>query len=188
MKYQQQLQVAVRERLRRLMIASFASAGHEVHLTVAWIKGQPALRGLLEEAGRAESGLDRERFRAGLARDEPLVWPSRTEEGRATLVWELLQDIAAEDERNPQAGFRTAMEYSNKSNLQDSWREFAEDILQPLFDFLGERVGATNCTPGTRPTLATARRSTTLTFSVSCSWKAITSRTPSHDQPQAKRI
>ncbi|GII96344.1 hypothetical protein Ssi02_65750 [Sinosporangium siamense] len=142
MKYQQQLQVAVRERLRRLMIASYASAGHEVRLTVAWIKGQPALRGLLEEAGRAESGLDRERFRAGLARDEPFVWTSRTEEGRATLVWELLQDIAAEDERNPQAGLQTATEYSNKSNLQDSWREFAEDILQPLFDFLSERVGA----------------------------------------------
>ncbi|MET9252020.1 hypothetical protein [Nonomuraea sp. NPDC003709] len=89
MKYQQQLQVAVRERLRRLMTAPFSSAGHEVHLTVTWIQGRPALRSLLEEAGRAEPGLDRERFRHGLTGSGQFVWTSRTEEGRATLVWEL---------------------------------------------------------------------------------------------------
>ncbi|MEU7749331.1 hypothetical protein [Nonomuraea sp. NPDC049158] len=53
-----------------------------------------------------------------------------------------MRDIAAKDEHDPQAGFRTAMDYSTKTNLQDSWREFTEDILQPLFDFLSERVGA----------------------------------------------
>ncbi|MFD9624210.1 hypothetical protein ACFWB2_44665, partial [Streptomyces virginiae] len=66
MKYQQRLQVAVRERLRKLMTAPFSSAGHEVHLAVTWINHQPALKGLLEEAARAESDLDYERFRAGM--------------------------------------------------------------------------------------------------------------------------
>lgn len=141
MKYQQRLQVAVRERLRKLMTAPFSSAGHEVHLAVTWINSQPALRGLLEEAARAEPDLDRERFHTGLTRSGRFFWPSRTEEGRATLVWELMQDTAGKEADDPEVGMRVAMGYSRKSNLQDSWREFAEDILQPFFDFLSERVG-----------------------------------------------
>ncbi|MFI5877654.1 hypothetical protein ACIBAH_35610 [Streptomyces sp. NPDC051445] len=142
MKYQQRLQVAVRERLRKLMTAPFSSAGHEVHLAVTWIKSQPALRGLLEEAARKEPDLDREKFQAGLSRSGRFFWPSRTEEGRASLVWELMQDIAKAEAEDPEAGWRVASDYSPKSSLQDSWREFAGDVLQPLFDFLSERVGA----------------------------------------------
>ncbi|MEU2288558.1 hypothetical protein ABZ614_42870 [Streptomyces sp. NPDC013178] len=142
MKYQQRLQVAVRERLRKLMTAPYSSAGHEVHLAVTWIKSQPALRGLLEEATRAEPGLDYDRFRAGLDGDMQFIWCSRTEEGRATLIWRLIQDIAKGEAANPYSGWRIASGYSNKRNIQDSWREFAEDILQPFFDYLSERVGA----------------------------------------------
>ncbi|MET7549744.1 hypothetical protein ABZS95_38270 [Streptomyces sp. NPDC005479] len=141
MKYQQRLQVAVRERLRKLMTAPFSSAGHEVHLAVTWIKNQPALRGLLEEAARKEPELDREKFQTGLSRSGRFFWPSRTEEGRATLVWELMQDVAKADAEDPEAGWRIASGYSTQRNMQDSWREFAEDILQPFFDFLSERVG-----------------------------------------------
>ncbi|MFD8931694.1 hypothetical protein [Streptomyces mirabilis] len=142
MKYQQRLQVAVRERLRKLMTAPFSSAGHEVHLAVTWINSQPALKGLLEEAARKELDLDREKFQTGLSRSGRFSWPSRTEEGRASLVWELMQDIAKAEAEDPEAGWRVASDYSPKNSLQDSWREFAEDILQPLFDFLSERVGA----------------------------------------------
>ncbi|MFD9882557.1 hypothetical protein ACFWZT_13955 [Streptomyces alboflavus] len=142
MKYQQHLQVAVRERLRKLMTAPYSSAGHEIHLAVTWISAQPALKGLLEEASRAEPGVDRERFRTGLTRSTRFVWPSRTEPGRATLIWELMQDIASKEENDPDVGLRTAIGYSMQKRHQDSWREFAEDILQPLFDFLSERVGA----------------------------------------------
>ncbi|MFD0425296.1 hypothetical protein [Streptomyces parvus] len=142
MKYQQRLQVAVRERLRKLMTAPFSSAGHEVHLAVTWINSQPALRGLLEEAAQAEQDLDYERFRAGMDGDLQFIWCSQTEEGRATLIWRLMQDIAQGEATNPSSGWRIASGYSNKRNIQDSWREFAEDILQPFFDFLSERVGA----------------------------------------------
>ncbi|MER6617812.1 hypothetical protein [Streptomyces xantholiticus] len=142
MKYQQRLQVAVRERLRKLMTAPYISAGHEVHLAATWINSQPALKGLLEEASRAEPGVDRERFRTGLTGNAPFIWPSRTEEGRATLIWDLMQAIAKADADDPSAGWRTASAYSMERRHQDSWREFAEDVLQPLFDFLSERVGA----------------------------------------------
>ncbi|MGW3451347.1 hypothetical protein [Streptomyces sp. NPDC001076] len=142
MKYQQRLQVAVRERLRKLMTAPYSSASHEVHLAVTWINSQPALTGLLEEASQAEPGVDRERFRAGMTRTSRFVWPSRTEQGRATLVWEVMQDIASKEASNPDVGLQTAIGYSMQQRHQDSWREFAEDILQPLFDYLSERVGA----------------------------------------------
>ncbi|MFJ2833519.1 hypothetical protein ACIPC1_39260 [Streptomyces sp. NPDC087263] len=142
MKYQQRLQVAVRERLRKLMTAPFSSAGHEVHLAVTWINSQPALTGLLEEATRAEPDLDHGRFRAGLTDDAQFTWSSRTDEGRATLIWNLMQGIAKDEADNPAIGWQTASGYSMNRRPQDSWREFAEDILQPLFDYLSERVGA----------------------------------------------
>lgn len=141
MKYQQRLQVAVRERLRKLMTAPFPAAGHAVHLAVTWINSQPALKGLLEEASRAEPDLDHERFRTGLDGDAPFTWCSRTEEGQATLIWSLMREIAAESEDRPDVGWQIASGYSTHKSVQDNWREFAEDILQPLFNFLSERVG-----------------------------------------------
>ncbi|OUC93012.1 hypothetical protein [Streptomyces swartbergensis] len=141
MKYQQRLQVAVRERLRKLMTAPYSSAGHEVHLAVTWINSQPALRGLLEEAARAEPDLDSESFRTGLTNGQ-LSWPSRTEEGQATLIWKLMQEIAKDEVDSPDIGWQIASGYSMHKNIQDNWREFAEDILQPLFGYLSERVGA----------------------------------------------
>ncbi|WP_406131601.1 hypothetical protein [Streptomyces sp. NBC_00989] len=146
MKYQQRLQVAVRERLRKLMTVPYSSAGHEVHLAVTWINSQPALTGLLEEASRTEPGVDREQFRTALTRSGRFVWPSRTEQGRATLIWELMQDIASKAARDPKVGLRTAIGYSMEKPHQNRWRKFAEDILQPLFDFLSERVGAESST------------------------------------------
>ncbi|MFE9404713.1 hypothetical protein ACFYNY_23575 [Streptomyces sp. NPDC006530] len=53
-----------------------------------------------------------------------------------------MQNIAQDGEANPSSGWRIASGYSNKMNIQDSWREFAEDILQPFFDYLSERVDA----------------------------------------------
>lgn len=141
MKYQQRLQVSVRERLRKLMTVPYSSAGHEVHLAVTWINSQPALTGLLEEASQAEPDLDSERFRAGLT-DGQLSWPSRTEEGQASLIWKLMQEIAKDEVDSPDIGWQIASSYSTHKNIQDNWREFAEDILQPLFGYLSERVGA----------------------------------------------
>lgn len=142
MKYQQDLHVAVREQYRRLITASHVTASHEVRLTVEWIKKRPALMGLLAEAAREEPGVDKEfdNFTQGLG-PRQFSWPSSTEEGRATLVWMLMQQLAETDRTNPRAGSQMASGYSSHRNLQDSWREFTDDILQPLFNFLSDRVG-----------------------------------------------
>ena len=58
MRYQQDLQVSIRERLRRLVTADPEDAGHEIRLVTDWIDEQPALRAVLAEAGQAEPELD----------------------------------------------------------------------------------------------------------------------------------
>jgi hypothetical protein len=149
MRYQQDLQVSLRERLRRLIVASCEDASHEVQLVTGWIDSQPALRAILAEAEQAEPGLDQDALvtalqNGGSGLGRQFRWPSRTEAGRAFLIWRLMRRIAADDE-GPADSTRIVLTYahavSSHSNLNDMWREFAERVLRPFFDYLGERVG-----------------------------------------------
>jgi hypothetical protein len=149
MRYQQDLRVSLRDRLRRLMVANWEDAGHEVRLVTDWISAQPALRAILAEAERAEPGVDRDSLvnalqgAGGMARQ--FRWPSEKEAGRADLIWRLMQRISAED-RLGTGGDRIVLDYtrsiSGSSQLAEMWREFAERILRPMFDYLDEQIGA----------------------------------------------
>jgi hypothetical protein len=144
MRYQQDLQVALRDRLRRLMIATHSDAGHEVSLTVHWINKQPALLAILAEAEAVEPDLSLEDFLSALKRHGMFSWPSSTEDGRATLVWKCMQRITSEiasGAESGRVGVNYAMPFARERNLNDCWREFSQRILQPLFDYLSERVG-----------------------------------------------
>lgn len=152
MRYQQDLQVSLRDRLRRLLTAASEDAGHETRLVTGWIDQQPTLRALLAEAERTEPSLDPASLitalregGGGLGRN--FQWPSQTEEGRAVLIWHLMKRIAADDQDGTE-GTRIALNYgravtrSGTTNINDIWREFTERILRPLFDHLDERIGA----------------------------------------------
>lgn len=147
MRYQQDLQVSLRERLRRLMTAHYAAGGHEVRLVVDWINKQPALRAALADAERVEPDLDVDAFIAYLnGLHGSFAWPSHTDDGRATLIWGLMRHIADRDRTGADSD-RVALDYghsfsSRGGNLNDEWRELTERVLQPLFDYLTERVGA----------------------------------------------
>jgi hypothetical protein len=150
MRYQQDLQVSLRERLRRLLVADCEDASHEIQLVTGWIDSQPALRAILAEAEQAEAGLDQDALvtalqNGGSGFGRGFRWPSRTEGGRAFVIWHLMRRIAAEDEGATDST-RIALNYahavSSHTNLNDMWREFAERVLRPFFDYLGERVGA----------------------------------------------
>jgi hypothetical protein len=56
-----------------------------------------------------------------------------------------MRRIAAEDQDGTE-GARIVINYahavSSGTNMNDMWREFAERILRPLFDYIDERVGA----------------------------------------------
>jgi hypothetical protein len=150
LRYQQDLQVSLRDRLRRLMVADSEDAGHEVRLVTGWIEQQPALRAILTGAERAEPGIDHDGLASALRQGggglgRSFRWPSQTEEGRAALIWHLMRHIAAEDRDGtdgPQIVINYARALASGSNMNDMWREFAERILRPLFDYLDERVGA----------------------------------------------
>ena len=145
MRYQQDLQVHIHERLRRLMAADPEDASHETKLVTDWIDGQPALCGILGEAGQAEPDLDPQALVAALTNgSRTFHWPSQTEDGRAFLIWQLMRRIAADDS-NPAAANRVVITYgmavSSSSRFSDMWRELSGRILRPLFDYLSERVG-----------------------------------------------
>lgn len=149
MSYQQDLQVSLRDRLRRLIVANCEDAGHEVRLVAEWIAGQAALLAILAAAERAEPGLDHGSLvtalqgAGGLARN--FHWPSQNEGGRADLIWHVMQRIS-DDDRNGIDGGQIVINYtrsiSSGPEFAEMWREFAERILRPLFDYLDERMGA----------------------------------------------
>jgi hypothetical protein len=150
MRYQQDLQASLRERLRRLMVADYADASHEVHLVTGWIDEQPALHAILAEAERAEPGLDPGALVSalspgGVRPGGQFQWPSRTEAGRAFLIWQLMLSITTEISDGVD-GIPIITNYahvvSDQPDLNDKCREFTQRIIQPLFDYLGERIGA----------------------------------------------
>jgi hypothetical protein len=147
MRYQQDLQVALRDRFRRLMIAHYSAAGHEIRLVVDWIAKQPALRAALVQAEHTEPDIDADAFAAYLRSvfGGTFAWPTQTDDGRAALVWRLMQRIAEEDRAGTDDD-RIAINYAHGigtgGNLNDDWREFTERVLQPMFDYLTEHVAA----------------------------------------------
>lgn len=152
MRYQQDLQVSLRERLRRLMVAAAEDATHEVRLVTRWMDQQPAIRAILAEAAIADQGLSPDALTStllnggsGIGRQE-FRWPSQTEAGRAFLIWRLMLDIAAAEDDRTVDSTSTVINYAHalsfQTNIDGMWRDLAERILRPLFDYLEERVGA----------------------------------------------
>lgn len=142
MRYQQDLQLALRDRYRRLVVAEYSTIGYEIRLVAGWISGQPALRGTLAEAERVEPGLDFDTWEKGLATTPIFSWASETEAGRATLAWKLLRHIAndpADAARNAVLGYATRV--GRTSSLDDKTLAFVQLVFSPLFDFLIEQVG-----------------------------------------------
>jgi len=52
-RYQQDLQVALRDRYRRLIVAGYATLGQEIPLVAGWDGDHAALRRILDEAEAA---------------------------------------------------------------------------------------------------------------------------------------
>ena len=81
MRAQQDLQVALRERYRRCLTQSFQTLGHETELTRNWVRTQPALMGLLEDAARTEPDLDPGAWLDSFNGHGQFKRPSKTEAG-----------------------------------------------------------------------------------------------------------
>jgi hypothetical protein len=140
MRHQQDLQNALSNRLRRLLDAGHATSGQEIRLVTSWISGQPALRGILAEAEQVEPGLNFSAWENSLV--SPILnWPSRTDAGRATLAWKLMQHVADDPDLARRMALGNAFSIGHTGTADDRSRVFVEMIFRPLFDFLIEQVG-----------------------------------------------
>lgn len=137
-RYQQDLQVTLRDRLRQLLTAHHQDFAHQVDLTTAWIKRQPALIAILAAAERVEPELNYEQWIKNFERRE-LSWPVRTEEGKAVLIWSFMKHMANEDEAD--ASLLAMVRFTFGSRFDEQTRSLTERVLAPLFDFLSERIG-----------------------------------------------
>jgi hypothetical protein len=140
MRAQQDLQVSLRERYRRLLVAGYRSFPNEAAMTRNWIQAQPPLAAILAEAASVEPDLDVEGWRQGLSARTRWVWPSATEAGRATLAWSVLDDIAD----NPLKAEGYSLSMASSSNFNDKIRGLVERVLTHVFDYLGDNVAASS--------------------------------------------
>jgi hypothetical protein len=149
MRYQQDLQVALRERLRALFTCDHEDASHEMKLVADWIGRQPALRAILAEAGQAEPDLAPDILvttlgNGGTGLNRGFRWPSQTAAGRAFITWQFMRHVADEDNADTDST-RMVIAYGRSlaagSKFDGYWRALVERVLHPFFDYLTERVG-----------------------------------------------
>jgi hypothetical protein len=136
MRWRQDLQLKLRNRYRALYTATGGRSAQEIDLLVSWISSQPALMYILEEArlfGEAPNAGSWYTGRTARHWD----WPTKTESDRAVFIWDLLRHISASD----QEIFQFFFMLTDASTYDDQAREFAEQIAQPLIDYLEEQIG-----------------------------------------------
>jgi hypothetical protein len=137
MRWRQDLQVKLRNRYRALYTADGHRIAREIDLVGDWIAGQPALAYILEEARLAEPVPSYDDWASGLSHRGMWEWPTKTEAGRAIFVWDLLRHISASD----QDIFRFLSVFSLDTKYDAMARDFAEQVVRPLFDYLDEQIG-----------------------------------------------
>jgi hypothetical protein len=140
MRRQQDLQVKLRERLRRLLVVDCGGYDKALKLTRQFIASDPLLVGLLAEAARAEPELDvkgwvDEVAQPGGAWGAGPDWPHETEAGQATLIWALVQGLADD------VVLTSVGRLVGERSVNDAVRRFTEMYIAPMFDFLIEQVG-----------------------------------------------
>jgi hypothetical protein len=140
MRWQQDLQVKLRSRYKRLYTAGGAGIAHEIDLVTSWIAGQPALAYAIDEARLSEKTPDPDEWLTAEAQRGMWEWPTRTEAGRAVFAWDLLQYISA----SSQPIHQFLYVFSTEKTFDQKARDFTERVAQPLFDYLDEKVGGSS--------------------------------------------
>jgi hypothetical protein len=150
MRHQARLQDAIRDRYDRLADTDAETIDHQIALTRDWINGQPELRAILAEADTAEPGMDFPTWRSNmLDRENAFVWPSRTEAGRAWLVWQLMAAIAAGcssggatyQTRDYSVRFRVPFMPPDVKGQNDLVvTRFVKQVFRPFFHYLIDQV------------------------------------------------
>src|SRR6476646_5910375 len=115
MRYEQDLQIKVRERYRRLLVAKYSAYASTARLVRDWMRSQPVVAALLTEASLKEPDLDVDGWvEATLEGRGHTDWTHKTEDGQVTLIWALLNRIADAPE-----GFNLVIGLGQSTNFND---------------------------------------------------------------------
>lgn len=135
MRFQERLQVTLQERYRRLAKSNHASFDANVRYFLDWADGQPAVASILAAIARAEPELKCDEWLATVQRGR-VNWPA-TEVGRAKVVLHTLRGIV-----DGTAPVRVWMVFTGTRNMNDAIRDFCNDAVEPLIEYVQERLGA----------------------------------------------
>ncbi|MBM7772382.1 hypothetical protein JOD54_002586 [Actinokineospora baliensis] len=139
MRYRQDLQVALRERLRRLLAAHYRDFGRALDMTTAWLSKQQALVAILTEVRPTIAEIDFDAWYKNLTHRNP-TWPVQTEDAQAALIWRLMNHLADDENIGDNDWHMILMCFS--SSMSDAPRQTTERLLEPLFNFMGDRLAA----------------------------------------------
>lgn len=137
MKFQEGLQVELRNRYRRLYKSDYDSYASELRYLRAWIEERQALKAIIDAVERSEPGVDADAWFTALSRHDAVEWPD-SEAGRAKVVWRILVRLANGDLQASTVG-RT---FSRESNLNDAVRDFTDGPVEAFVEYLERRLVA----------------------------------------------
>jgi hypothetical protein len=135
--YQRDLQVRLQERYRRLYKAGFRQYTDEAGYLVAFIRGTPALRYIVEDLERSEPEIDPPTWIEQHVTLQRVEWPP-TEKGRCKVAWHLLQEWTQADQGAAMFGYRLNR---SRNDLNVGARTSTEAVIDPLIGYLQERIG-----------------------------------------------
>jgi hypothetical protein len=143
MRHQARLQDAINGRYQRLVATDPVLIDKEAAFTRDWIRVNPELRAILAEAEQVEPDLDYKTWWKNAGSRSEFTWSCRTEAGRASLVWQLMNDIAAGLVAEPPR--RILFESRRYRYLPSPAAQgIVEHIFRPFFQYLSDQVGLGN--------------------------------------------
>ncbi|MEU3497598.1 hypothetical protein ABZ747_29415 [Kitasatospora cineracea] len=137
----QDLHDGLARRYRTLTAARSKNIDNEMRYAADWIRKQPALMGLLQEARGTEEPPSLEEWLTECYQEHGVVWRTGTEEGRVALAWDFLTTIG------PGQTEAAAIEIflrSGEGNIDRLVNNLTTEVFSPLFEWLLERIQRTS--------------------------------------------
>jgi len=137
MRFQESLQVQLRNRYRRLYKSDYGSYASELRYMRTWLDAQPALKAIISAIERSEPDLDADDWYGALERHSGIDWPN-SETGRAKVVWRVLVRLAEGELEAHDVGWT----FSSETNANDAVRDFTDSAVEAFIEYLEQRLAA----------------------------------------------
>lgn len=137
MKHHVGVRARLRERFRQLYKSDLQSFPYNARYFLEWAESTPVLAALLASIRRGDPDLDPEQWLSSDVTYHGVRWPG-TESGRSKVVLWMLENAV----ENAQNGWMVPHGFSHEQNLDSQLRDFNDIAVEPLIDYLDERLSA----------------------------------------------